>query len=124
MTRQRLLRFALRSLLLLALCALHFAVAQAQSATATLSGTVVDQNGAVVPGVTITIINASTGLQWTATTNERGDFVVALLPPSTYTIRAQRDGFYTVQIPNIVLNVGDEKSLRIDLKVDDGKETV
>ena len=56
--------FALRSLLcaalLFAVCAVPFA-ARAQTATANLSGTVTDQNGAVVPGTTVTVENPATG---------------------------------------------------------------
>src|SRR5260370_403973 len=69
--------------LLLALTALPFA-ASAQSATATLSGTVEDQNGAVVPGATVTVKNPNTGLNRQTTTNDAGYFTVPLLSPGTY----------------------------------------
>lgn len=116
--------FALRSLLVLfALCALPFAT-YAQTATATLSGTVVDQNGAVVPGTDVTIINTGTGLQRQVTTNDEGYFTVPLLPPSTYSVRAQHTGFSPVEIQNVVLNVGDQKALKIELKAGDVNATV
>src|SRR5687768_6082376 len=108
--------FATRSLplailtLLTAFCLLP--IAFSQTSTATLSGTVVDQNGAVVAGAEVTIINAATGLQRTATTNVSGSFTVPLLPPSTYSVRAQHSGFSPVEIPNVVLIVGDNKSLQ------------
>ena len=63
------LSLAARCLLLLALCLFTFAVANAQSNTATLSGTVTDPNGAVVPGVTVTITNPATRLQRTTLAN-------------------------------------------------------
>jgi hypothetical protein len=88
----------------------------AQSATATLSGTVTDQNGAVVPGTAITLVNSGTTLQRQATTDERGDFTISLLPPAVYILNAQRDGFAPVRIETITLNVGDQKSLTIQLK--------
>src|SRR6266849_4728137 len=100
MTRHHLLPLALRGSLLLALCALPFAVARAQSATATLSGTVEDQNGAVVPGANVIVLNSGTRLQREATTNAQGYFTIPLLPPSTYTVAVRRDGFAPVQIPN------------------------
>ncbi len=114
----------IRFLLLFALCALLLAVANAQSTSATLSGTVVDQNGAVIPSADITITNTATGLQRTATSNDSGFFTVPLLPPSTYTVRAQHSGFSPVEIPNVVLNVGDNKSIQIPLKAGDVNATV
>lgn len=89
----------------------------AQSATATLSGTVVDQQESVVNNVKITVQNDATSLKREVTSNNDGRFVVPVLPPGTYTLTALRDGFAPVKINNIVLNVNDERSLRIQLKV-------
>src|SRR5260370_17645341 len=82
MTRSNPLRFTLRASLLFALFLFPFTFVAAQSATATLSGAVVDQNGAVVPSADITIINTATGLQRQTTTNDAGEFPVPLLPPT------------------------------------------
>ena len=96
----------------------------AQSSTATLSGTVTDPNGAVVPGVKVTVTNPATRLQRTAMTNDGGQFVVLLLPPSTYDLTLERAGFMTAAVNDIVLNVNDDRSLRIQMKVGDVNETV
>src|SRR6266536_1635996 len=109
---------ALRALLLLALCALP-AVAHAQSATATLAGTITDQNSAAIPGVAVTVTNLATRLKREAVTNDEGSFTVPLLPPAIYTVGARRDGFAPVQINDLVLNVGDQKALKIELKAGD-----
>src|ERR1051325_3645137 len=93
--------------------------ARAQSATATLSGTIVDQNGAVVPGVLVTVTNKGTAAQRQATTNEEGYFTIPLLPPSAYMINTRRDGFSPVEVRDVVLNVGDQKALNIELKAGD-----
>lgn len=98
--------------------------AYAQSSTATLSGTVVDQDGAVVPGANISVINAATGQQRKATTNDGGDFTVPLLPPAIYTIRVERQGFAIAEVSNVVLNVNDQKSLQIPLKAGNISEMV
>src|SRR5215471_980721 len=123
MTRRRPLSLIGQSLLLFALCALPFA-ARAQSSTATVSGTVEDQNGAVVPGVNITIQNKATSLERQATTNESGYFSIPLLSPGTYTITARHDGFTTAEIRDVVLNVGDQKGFQIQLKTGNINETV
>jgi hypothetical protein len=91
----------------------------AQSASATLSGTVEDQNGAIVPGVNVTVMNVDTSARRQVNTNESGSFTVPLLPPGRYTITARRDGFSPVEVPNLVLNVGDQKALNIQLKAGD-----
>lgn len=95
-----------------------------QSATATLSGTVVDANGAVVPGASVRLINSATGLQRETKTNDSGDFTAPLLHPSTYTLRVERQGFAPAEIQDLVLNVGDQKSLKIQLKAGNISELV
>ncbi|HLA09090.1 MAG TPA: TonB-dependent receptor [Pyrinomonadaceae bacterium] len=92
------------------------AIVYAQTATATLSGTVEDQNGAVVPSVGITIQNIGTSLEREVTTNDSGYFTAPLLPPGSYTVTARRDGFTPVEVRKVVLNVGDQKALQIQLK--------
>jgi hypothetical protein len=88
-----------------------------QSATATLSGTVLDEKGAVVSDVNVTITNVATGLRRQALTDNEGYFAVSLLPPNHYTVTVQHQGFSTVEIKGVVLNVNDQRSLRIELKV-------
>src|SRR5215510_6601580 len=124
MTRRNPLLFALRALLLVALCSLQFAATYAQSANATLSGTVADANGAVVPGTTVTATNVATTLKRQTVTNGEGFFTLPLLPPGTYTLRAEHEGFAQVLVENVVLNVGDQKTLQIKLKTGDVKEVV
>src|SRR5262249_27617745 len=65
-----------------------------------------------------------TRLQRTATTDDQGYFNVPLLKPSTYVLRVEHQGFVTAEVNDIVLNVGDERSLRIPMKVGDVNETV
>src|SRR6266571_1410634 len=122
MTRRHTCLVVFFVLLLTAHCSLPTVFGQ--STTATLSGTVVDQNGAAVPGTAITILNAGTSLSRQATTNDEGNFTVPLLSPGGYTVSARRDGFAPVEIPNVVLNVGDQKALRIQLKAGDVNATV
>src|SRR5260370_24331986 len=95
----------------------HPTSALGQTATATLSGTVVDESGAVVPAVSVTILNVATGLQRGTTTKDQGSFTFVLLPPGRYTARAHRDGFAPVDVPDIVLNVNDQIALTLRLKV-------
>ena len=108
------------SLLIFASCLLPFVLglpARAQSATATLSGTVVDERGAVIVGALVTVSNAATGLQRQVETNGEGQFSFPLLPPSAYTVRVERDGFAPVEVRDAVLSVNDHLSYRVRLRV-------
>jgi hypothetical protein len=98
--------------------------ARAQSATATLSGTVIDESGAFISSVNVTLLNLGTALQRHATTDGQGSYVVPLLPPGRYNVTAQHDGFTTIEIRNIVLNTGDQLALRVKLKVGEIGESV
>lgn len=88
-----------------------------QSSTATLSGTVTDQNGAVIPGALIAVINVAQGFQRSATTNGEGVFVVPLLPPGTYSVKVEREGFTPAEIRDVILNVNDQVAMNIPLKI-------
>src|SRR5438445_12524125 len=98
--------------------------AAAQTASATLSGTVADEKGAVIPGAQVTVTNSATGLKREATTNGGGSFTFPLLQPATYSVRAQQTNFAPIEISNVVLNVGDRKALQIQLKAGDVNATV
>ncbi len=92
-------------------------VAGAQTNTATLSGTVTDNKGAVVPDVVITVSNTATGSKRQATTNREGFFTVPLLPPGAYSLRAQREGFSPVEVDTVELPVAGQVALDIGLRV-------
>src|SRR4051812_40735326 len=101
----------------IALSHLQLRGANPQSTTATITGTVVDQNNSSLPGATITLTNITNNLQRQATTNESGQFTIPLLPPSVYTLTAQHDGFAPFRIPSLTVNVNDQRSLTIEMTV-------
>jgi carboxypeptidase family protein len=92
-------------------------LARAQSTTATLGGTVFDETGAVVPNVQVTVVNLGNGLQRKTIAGAQGTFVISLLPPGGYRLTAQHDGFSPAEIPQLVLNVGDDLKVQVLLKV-------
>lgn len=106
-------------LILFVLSSLIAPIVTAQSSTATLSGTVEDQNGQVVPNATVTISDIAKGLERKAVTNSSGSFTFVILPPSSYTVLVESAGFTTVRLTDIVLNVGDRKAIQVALKVGD-----
>lgn len=110
-------RLILSSFLLLFLISVNSSVVSAQSPTATLTGTVTDQNDAVVPSVNIAVISIAQGFQRSTVTDEEGAFVVPLLPAGNYTVKAEREGFSPAEARDVILNVNDRVALRIQLKV-------
>src|SRR5262249_39007797 len=79
------------------------APARAQD-TGTVSGTVVDASGQVLPGVTMTLANEATGDTRAAASDERGHFAFRAVPPGSYTVRAELTGFRTYERRNTVVN--------------------
>ena len=117
--RSRWLKMGLTLLLFLAAPGLRGGgfLARAQSGSAGLSVTVLDERAAAIPGVSITLLNLDTALERHATTDESGTCVVPLLPPGSYNLTAQHDGFATVEVRRVVLNTGDQRAFRISLRV-------
>jgi hypothetical protein len=89
--------------------------------TAEISGRVVDATEAVVPDADITATNTGTGLRVPARTNESGSYRIRLLPPGSYSIAVQKEGFKPVVQPDIVLVV--DQVARIDFTLQVGAVT-
>jgi hypothetical protein len=100
-----------RGLLALFLVVAGIGQAAAQDANGTISGTVADEQGQVVPGATVTLINENTKLSRTAVTDARGDFRFPTLLPGTYTVKVELQGFKTFEGRSNVLNASSTLSL-------------
>lgn len=96
--------------------------AQTQVSAADLSGTVVDQAGAVIPGATVTARDPSTGFSRNTTTNSAGEFKLINLPPSTYDITAEAKGFKKTVVSAVRLTVG--QAAELTLLMEPGSETI
>jgi hypothetical protein len=88
----------------------------AQSSNGSISGTVTDDSGAVLPGVTITAVNIATGLTRTSVSNPVGHYDVPLLPPGVYSLSSELSGFQPIKYPRIVVNVGTQSTVNFNLK--------
>ncbi len=91
--------------------------AQAQVSTADLNGTVVDPNGAVVAGATVTAKNSSTGISRTVTANDSGEYSIIGLPPGDYEITVEAATFKKTVISPVKLTVGQSASLEAKLEL-------
>jgi hypothetical protein len=96
----------------------------AQTATATLQGSITDPTGAVIPQAQITITNTATGVARTEITDGSGVFTIVELSPSTYSLRVDHAGFESTTINGIVLSVGAHNQLPVQLKIGTSTQTV
>ena len=85
--------------------------AVAQDANATITGSVADEQGQVLPGATVTLVNESTKLSRTAVSDGRGDFRFTSLIPGTYTVKVEMQGFKAFERRSNVLNAASTLSL-------------
>ncbi len=92
----------------------------AQQITATLTGTIADPNGAVVPGATVSAKSNETGQIKNAVTNDQGIYTITFLPPGTYDITVEKTGFANVARNNITLEIAQTASIDITLGVTAG----
>src|SRR5687767_13210353 len=98
-------------------------VAWAQ-ATAQLSGTVRDESGLVLPGVTVTVTQTETGFTRTVVSDETGAYVLSNLPLGPYRLEVSLQGFRTYVQTGIVLQVGASPALNPVLALGSLEESV
>ena len=87
----------------------------AQSNTGTITGQVLDQNGAVVPNATVTVTNQGTNESRNVQANADGFYEAASLPTGMYKVSANATGFQAATVTDIRLAVGDRQ--RVDIKM-------
>src|SRR5688500_8102517 len=93
------------------------APSRAQSTAATVSGAVIDEQKAALPGATITVRNLDSGQQRTTATDARGAFQLAGLPPGRYELTAELGGFGRLVRSDVTLTVAQELTLTLTLRV-------
>ena len=92
--------------------------------TSTISGTVVDSDGGVVPGATVVVKDVATGTTYTDVTNGSGAFAVPALVAGTYTITVSLQGFKTAVIENVRVAPGTPATVQAVLTLGALQETV
>src|SRR4029450_13263747 len=96
----------------------------AAQATAQLSGTVRDESGAVLPGVTVTVTQTDTGVARTVVTDGSGSYVIPNLPTGPYRLEVSLAGFRTYAQTGIVLQVAGTPEINVVLTVGALEETI
>ena len=114
------LNMALLGITLLA-CA---GVSRAQDTNASLSGTVLDPSGAIVPGASLTLTNEATAFQLKSQPNETGDYTFRNLTPGKYDLNVTAAKFGSLLQKGIELSLNQTARLDIHLNVGESAETV
>ncbi len=106
-------------------CTIVFSVgAFAQSDRGTITGTITDQAGAVVPNASVTAVNAESGTQFPAATTNTGNYTLASLPAGTYNLNVESAGFKKVTQTGILVAVAANVRIDITLEVGSTSESV
>ena len=100
------------------------APAYAQRTTGTIVGTVTDESGGVLPGVTVTLSGAGVAGTPTTVTGEGGTYRFPQLPPGEYNLSIALQGFATVSRERVVVPLGETVEIPVQLKVSTLQETV
>ena len=87
----------------------------------TIQGSVFDQSGGAIASATVTIIDATRGVNRPLMVDSAGAYIATNLTPGTYTVRCEASGFQTVERPNVLVEVG--QNIRVDLVLQPGAQT-
>src|SRR5712675_3674450 len=98
----------------LALCGDGHVLAQE---AASVAGIVTDESRGVLPGVTVTVTEVSSGRQYVAVTDERGEYRLANVQAGTYRLQGELQRFATMVIPQLELLVGQRATVPLVLTV-------
>jgi len=100
------------------------AITGAQTTGATLLGTIFDEQGAVLPGATVTVTNVETGWNRVVISDERGYYRAAALQPGRYEMKVELGGFNQQIRSGMTLTIGQEATIDVTLKLSSVQETV
>ncbi len=95
-----------------------------QRATASVAGSIVDATQAPVPGARVVARNLSTAVERATTSNELGFYALTALPAGPYSITVSREGFSAHTVPELVLQVDQQATVNLEIKVGAVTETV
>ena len=99
------------------LCLVASGTVLAQSGTSAMYGKVSDPQGGAMPGVTVTITSTTTGLVRSSVTDGSGDYQILAVPPGTYNVKVELQGFRTGVRDNVVLSVDARTKLDVPMEL-------
>ena len=117
-------RFRVFPFVLATLFALTLAMSAAAQFNAGIQGTVLDPKEAAVPGAKVTVTNDATGVNYETTSSESGFYRIAGLPPGTYTVTIEAQGFKKRVVKEVVVDAEKLRGLEVALELGAVQETV
>jgi hypothetical protein len=96
----------------------------AQTETASVSGTIVDRSGGLVPSVQVIVINTDTSEKYETKTNSAGVYDVPSIKPGHYRILVSKQGFKEIDLRDVTLNVQDSVNRNFTLDIGGTSEVV
>jgi hypothetical protein len=100
------------------------AAGHAQVAGATLTGTISDGSGAVIPNVQISVQNTATGVATHVATNSAGFYTAPNLIPGPYQVTMQAQGFRSEKRTALTLTVGEERVINVAMSIGEASQTI
>lgn len=107
-------------MVILALAVVAALVGAASAQTGSITGTVTDATGGVVPGANVTAANPTYGINRTVVSNDQGVFVFPQIPAGAYTVTVEKAGFKRIELADVVLSAGDQINAG-DLQLEPGE---
>ena len=108
----------------LALVTVSWALHAQSAGSGTITGTLTDALGAVIPDAKVLIHSVDTGTDRDVTSNGSGIYVAAFLQPGKYDVRVTKPGFAKLERTGLTLEVGRTLTLDFSLPIQSGSETV
>jgi Carboxypeptidase regulatory-like domain len=98
--------------------------AWSQLGRATITGTITDASGAIIPGASVVAVNQDTGVQFSGVSNDVGIYRVMDLPIGHYSLSFKKAGFQTLGRTGITLTIGQVAEINITMKVGEVTQSV
>ena len=96
----------------------------AQGSRGSITGRIVDQQNAVIPGASVVVKNVLTGVTTKGVTNQTGYYEADFLDPGTYSVAVEMPGFKTMLRSGIALETGDRLAIDLRLEVGQANQSV
>jgi len=96
----------------------------AQSDRGTITGTVADSTGAVIPGAKVLLTNPATDTRTETVTTATGNYTIAGLPVGVYTLSVEQSGFSRYEQSNINVSVAVTTRVDVSMKVGQASESI
>ena len=90
----------------------------------TVSGILTDPSAAAIQGAKVTLVDEEKGYKFTTTSNNEGQYLFVSIPPGLYSVTAEKQGFQRTERTHIKLNISENPTANLTLKVASASQSV